>query len=63
VVPDTKAYLEEGITSETPVSLTVNNVKLKTALKLMLQPLGLTYKIEDDVLLLTTPQSRSRPTR
>ncbi|HEX8199402.1 MAG TPA: type II secretory pathway, component PulD, partial [Isosphaeraceae bacterium] len=60
VVPDTKAYLEEGLTSDTPVSLTVNNVKLKIALKLMLQPLGLTYKIEDEVLLITTPQSRSR---
>ena len=37
------------------MSLVVNQVKLKTALKLMLQPLGLTYKLEDDVVLITSP--------
>ncbi len=37
------------------MSLVVNQVKLKTVLKLMLQPLGLTYKLEDDVVLITSP--------
>ncbi len=34
-----------------------NGVKLKTALKLMLRPLNLTYKAEDDVLLITSQQT------
>ena len=34
-----------------------NNIRLRTALKLLLNPLGLTYKIEDEVLLITSPQA------
>ena len=57
VVLDPKALSDEGLTSAAPVSLTVNNVQLKTALKLLLRPLGLTYKVEDEVLLITSPQA------
>ena len=55
IVLDPKALADEGLSSSSPVSLVVNQVKLKTALKLMLQPLGLTYKLEDDVILITSP--------
>ena len=55
VVLDSKALADEGLSSASPVSLVVNQVKLRTALKLMLQPLGLTYKLEDDVVLITSP--------
>ena len=58
IVLDPKALNDEGLTSASPVSLTVNNVQLKTALKLLLRPLGLTYKVEDEVLLITSPQAR-----
>ncbi len=59
VVLDPKALNDEGLTSSSPVSLTVNNVQLKTALKLLLRPLGLTYRVEDEVLLITSPASGS----
>ena len=52
---DPKALADEGLSAASPVSLVVRDVKLKTALKLMLQPLGLTYKLEDDVILITSP--------
>ena len=57
IVLDPKALSDEGLTSAAPVSLTVNNVQIKTALKLLLRPLGLTYKAEDEVLLITSPQA------
>ena len=61
IVLDPKALSDEGLTSAAPVSLTVNNVQIKTALKLLLRPLGLTYKVEDEVLLITSPQASTSP--
>ena len=60
IVLDPKALNDEGLTSAAPVSLTVNNVQLKTALKLLLRPLGLTYRVEDEVLLITSPGSTAQ---
>ncbi len=57
IVLDPKALGEEGLTSSSPVSLQVNNVPLKGVLKLLLKPLGLTYKLEDEVILVTSPQA------
>ena len=57
IVPDPKAMGEEGLTTESPVSLVVNQIPLKTALKLMLRPLGLTYTVEDEVILITSSQT------
>ena len=57
IVLDPKALGEEGLTSSSPVSLTVNSVPLKSVLKLLLKPLGLTYKVEDEVVLITSPQA------
>ena len=57
IVLDPKALNDEGLTSAAPVSLTVNNVQVKTALKLLLRPLGLTYRVEDEVLLITSPSA------
>jgi hypothetical protein len=37
--------------------LTVKQVPLKSLLKLLLKPLGLTYRIEDNVVLITSPQA------
>ena len=58
IVLDPKALSDENLTSATPVDLHLNNLRLKTVLKLMLKPLGLTYKVDDDVLLITSPQAR-----
>src|SRR6185312_7518280 len=57
IVLDPKALQDEGLSSASPLSLTANNIRLKTALKLMLKPMGLTYKVEDEVLLITSPQA------
>ena len=62
IVLDPKALADEGLTSASPVSLVVNQIQLKTALKLMLQPLGLTYKVEDEVVLITSPQATQAQT-
>ena len=57
MILDPKALNDEGLSRDSKVSLTANSIKLKTALKFMLRPLGLTYKAEDDVLLITSPQA------
>ncbi len=57
VIVDPKALNDEGLSRDSKVSLTANSIRLKNALKFMLRPLGLTYKAEDDVLLITSPQA------
>ena len=58
IVLDPGALREEGLTSSSPVSLaTQAAVPLKSVLKQMLKPLGLTYKIEDEMVLITSPQA------
>jgi type II secretory pathway component GspD/PulD (secretin) len=57
IVVDPTALAEEGLTLASPVSLTVKDIKLKNALKLLLEPLHLTYRVSDEVLLLTSPST------
>jgi type II secretory pathway component GspD/PulD (secretin)/tetratricopeptide (TPR) repeat protein len=57
VILDPKALNDEGLSRDSKVNLNVTSVRLRTALKFMLRPLGLTYKVEDDVLLITSPQA------
>ncbi len=59
---DPKALAEEGFTPDTPVSLSVNKIKLRKALELLLRPLNLTYVIDDEVILVTSPQSGAAKT-
>jgi type II secretory pathway component GspD/PulD (secretin) len=54
---DPKALADEGYTSDTAVNLSLNNVKLKTALVHLLRQVNLTYIIDDEVVLITSPQS------
>ncbi len=51
---DTKALEEAGIGSDTPVTRTLKGVSLRSALRLMLGAMELTYVIKDEVLLITT---------
>jgi hypothetical protein len=48
------ALSEEGIDTNEPVTIQIKNVTLKSALMRFLEPLGLTYIIEDGVLKITT---------
>ncbi len=57
IVLDPKALAEVGLTSASPVTLSMKQVKLRTALKLLLKPLGLSYRLEDEVILITGPEA------
>ena len=51
---DTTALDEAGIQTDTPVTVNLRNIKLSSALKLMLGDFELTYIVLDEVLLVTT---------
>ena len=51
---DENALREEGIETTQPVTLQISNVTLRSALRLMLDPLNLTFLIEDEVLKITS---------
>jgi hypothetical protein len=45
-----------GIGSDTPITRKLSGVALRTALRLVLRDLDLTYMVVDDVLIITTPE-------
>jgi tetratricopeptide (TPR) repeat protein len=53
---DQKALRDAGIATDQPVTLDVKGISLRSALKLLLRPLDLTYVIQDEVLMITTPE-------
>jgi type II secretory pathway component GspD/PulD (secretin) len=53
---DEKALAENGVSLDRLVTMQLNQVKLKSSLKLMLENVGLTYVVEDDVLKITTKE-------
>ena len=54
MVVDSKALAESGLPSSAPVKLVCKNVSLRTALKLMLTPLNLTYRVEPGLVVITS---------
>jgi general secretion pathway protein D len=57
---DPQGLAEEGVTSDTPVTIKLQQeISLKSALNLILQPLHLNYMIKDEVLKVTSEQLRS----
>ncbi len=54
---DKKAMEDAGIGTDTPVTEVLKGVSLRSALRLMLHKLGLTYLIQNEVLLITTPEA------
>ena len=50
---DRVALENEGVTSDTPVTIHVEQIPLKSALHHLLRQLNLTYKVENDVVLIT----------
>jgi hypothetical protein len=52
---DVGALDEMGLGAEEPVHVNLRNISLASALRLMLKGLDLTYIIQDEVLLITTP--------
>ena len=53
---DNKALADVGIAPDTPITQSVKDVSLRSALRLMLKEHGLTYVIAEEVLLITTPE-------
>ncbi len=54
---DATAMTELAIDTSTPINRTIKGVSLRSALRLMLKDLGLTYVIQDEVLLITSPET------
>ncbi len=54
IIIDTAALTDEGVDPSAPVNLELSGITLRSALKLMLGPLQLTYVIEDEVMKITT---------
>jgi general secretion pathway protein D len=60
---DPQGLQQEAVTSDMPVTISLSQeVMLKSALKLILEPLHLSYVIEDEVLKITSEQMRSGDT-
>jgi hypothetical protein len=51
---DSKALSEAGIGTDTPITQTLKNISLRSALRLLLRPLHLTYVMGDGYLLITS---------
>jgi general secretion pathway protein D len=54
---DTAGLEQEAVTTDTPVTLSIDQpISLKSALRLILDPLNLEYTIRDEVLKITSPR-------
>jgi von Willebrand factor type A domain len=53
---DTPALDDIGLSPDEPVTVDLRNITLRSALRLMLSQLQLTYVIRDEVLMITTPE-------
>jgi hypothetical protein len=53
---DTAALDTAGVTTDSPVTIDVEGISLKSAMRLMLKSIELTYTVRDEVLLITTPE-------
>ena len=51
---DSKALADAGVGSDTPVTRNIKGITLRSALRLLLGELDLTYVIRDEVLMITT---------
>ena len=51
---DTKGLNNEGVSPDEPITTNLRNISLQSALNLMLEPLYLTYIVDNEVLLITS---------
>ena len=63
IVIDDKALEELNITPDEPISLELPSVSFRSALKLILEPLQLTYVIEDEVMRITSKKTSANVVR
>ncbi|MEW4456229.1 hypothetical protein AB1L30_26425 [Bremerella sp. JC817] len=53
---DNRALEEIGLSTDTPVTRNIEGISLRSALRLMLKELDLTYIVANEVLMITTPE-------
>ena len=53
---DSKALDDAGVRTDTPITKNLKGISLRSALRLTLREMDLTYVIKDEVLLITTPE-------
>jgi len=58
---DRRALEELGVAPNIPVTRSLAGVTLRSALDLILKPLGLTHTVQDDVVLITSPDTAQSP--
>ncbi|WP_345682847.1 hypothetical protein [Novipirellula caenicola] len=56
MVLDTRAIEEIGLSPQQHIHVSLQNVSLRTVLKISLRPLDLTYMIKDELIQITTPE-------
>jgi hypothetical protein len=56
IIIDLAAMQDLGVARDQPISLQHSGVSFRSTLRLMLEPLGLTYIVEDEVLKITSPR-------
>jgi len=54
VMLDATAFSDSGVARDYPVSMSAKGITLASGLNLLLQPLGLTYVVENEVLMITS---------
>lgn len=54
IVVDQPGLEEEGISTDTPISISIGDVSARSVLNLILEPLNLAWVIENEVLLITS---------
>ncbi len=54
IILDDQALLDEGIQPDEPINMSLSGISLRSALKIILEPLALTYVIQDEVMRITT---------
>jgi hypothetical protein len=57
---DKSALNEVGVGPDQQVSISIHNISLRSAMRLMLHSLQLTYLIRDEVLIITTPDAAEK---
>lgn len=62
IIIQTQALDDAGIPSDEPINLVLSGVTLRSALKIMLSDLNLTYIIQDEVMQITTKDIANDPT-
>lgn len=57
---DARALEQEGLTADEPINVSLRGISLKSALNIILKPIGLDYVVDNEVLKITTADDVAR---